>query len=454
MKISDLAPWQFVALFNPYRHFVFFGGIASGKTYTGAHFVIWHIVNHPEKTGLIAANDYNQLSQVTLREVIHWLNEYGFEFVVDCQPPPHWGAQKKFKKYQNIISVRSGKHIVHIFTRVLSDPNALRGLEFSWYWCDETRDATQYAHDIILSRLRESDYIKGLITTTTNGIDWMFNRFVRGMKKGDYAYGSMHVETYDSVKYGIIEEQFYNDILASYSPMMAQQELFAKHVNVNSGRAYYAASDKNKQCIPIDHNSTLIIGCDFNFSPAMCMWVVGQITDDGIHWFREFARLETSSREMIREIAMQFGDGFFYRIFGDASGGHGTTSNAGKTDYDQIGEELSELGVQHTIDYDQANPRVKDRVENVNRLLCDGLGNVRMTYDPNGCPNLDADFNIVGWKQTTREGKGKLDNGGDIQRTHASDAIGYAVFKLFPPRSRVALESGITSEHAKLLEAF
>lgn len=459
---ANLAPWQWVALNNPYDHFAMLCGISVGKTFTLAHFVIKMIVTYPTLTGLVAANSYDQLSQATLREVLYWLDHYGFEYVIDEIPPAEWGfTKKKFKSYRNILSVRVGPHIATIFTRVLADGDALRGIEFSWYALDETRDTPQNTHDIILSRLRESHIIKGLICTTTNGQDWCYERFVKNNRKGDRTYGSMHVSTREAVKEGIITQQFLDALLKSYSPQMVMQEIDALHVNVHTGRAYYAGTETNKRYrapwgleYP-DPDRPLILGCDFNFSPSPCVWEVMQMSPDGecVHIFDEFSELEIGTKEMIRKVAFKYRD-YFLQIFGDASGTKGTTSNMGKTDYDQMSEELMEMGIEHTIDVNPSNPLVKDRVENVNRLLCDGTGKHRLTYNPQTAPLFDADVQLVGWKFREGIGKAKLTGNGKTELTHATDGAGYALHKLFPPIRKMSIISSIQSEHASLRNAF
>lgn len=462
-----LAPWQAAAIYSPVVHLAMFGGVATGKTYTGAHFSIQQMLQHPESTGFVGANTYDQLSQASLRELFYWLDYYRLEWVIDCLPPDHWNyGGKKFKTYKNVLSVRHPltKQIVHAFTRVLAEGDPLRGIEFSWYWLDETRDTPQNTHDIILSRLRESEHIKGIITTTTNGSDWSWERF---KKNGDgKLYGCMHVPTLAAVEAGIITRAYYDTLLHSYSPLLAEQELFARHVNVKAGRAYYAASDFNRRRRPPwssksgapDISRPLVIGCDFNFSPAPCIWVVGQMgpyTDrcdwtNHIHWFGELSGVETSSRSMAKMLLGQY-PGFHYEIFGDASGGVGTTSNSGEHDYHQIAEELSEAGHTFTMDYDPRNPLVRDRVENMNAKYRNAAGSFQMTYDPDRCPNLDQDNRVVGWKATTQRGRGKLDDGGDNQRTHASDAAGYAVWKKLPPGKRGIYIEPTTSHLTQIL---
>lgn len=472
MPTARLAPWQAAVIYNPFDHFAFYGGVATGKTFTGSHFAISMIQNHAGMTGFIGANTYDQLSQATLREFFYWLEHYGYEFVVDRRPPDTWKTKRALKQYNNTVHVKnpSNNVVTCIFTRVLGDENPLRGIEFSWYWLDETRDTSEITHDVILSRMRETpDFMKGLITTTTNGEDWSYKRFVKS--NAGFSYGSMHVKTMESVKLGIISQKYYDTMRQSYSPLMALQELDAQHVNILGGKAYYAASDKNRRRIAPWGDSVptrdrpLVVGCDFNFNPAPCVWMVGQVgpnyySPDGkiffgdcIHWFGEISMNGVSSIDMTYQLLTMYPN-FFYQVFGDVSGGVGTTSNAGETDYHKIGQTLDESGAAYSIDYFQgdikSNPKVRSRVENMNSRFSNALGEIRQTYDPQKCPLFDGDVKMVGWKPATNAGRGRLDDGGDFQRTHASDGAGYAVYKLFPPNRITeiveSLPSGIRGE--------
>lgn len=448
MPQMRLAPYQAVSIFNPFKHFAMIGGIGCGKTHTGAAFSVIMLKKYPRLRGFVGANTYDQLSQATLIAFYAALDENGIEYVQDRQPPEHWGEPKKFKKYNNIISVRqrlaSGHFAVtYIFTRVLSKADALRGIEFSWYWIDESRDTPQYTHQVIMGRMRESDVIKGLVTTTPAGRDWVFTTFAQA-PRGQSDFGCLHARTVDAVNLGLISREYYELLLRSYDPLLAAQELDAQHVNTTGGRAYYAAGDRNRR-----HRSPwgtyhptpdrpLIVGCDFNFAPAPCVWVVGQLGEDRqgrrrIHWFREFANVATSTPDMVREVIGQY-PGFFLQFYGDASGTKGTTSNHGESDTIQIAQVCREENVLFGLDFDQSNPRVKNRVENVNRLCLNGMNEVTMTYNPDQCPLLDGDLDVVGWKKMTagRNVQGRLDDLGDHKRTHASDGAGYALWKLFP----------------------
>jgi phage terminase large subunit-like protein len=427
-------------------HFALLAAIATGKTFTGAHFAIKMFIEHPEKTGLIGANTYNQLSQATLAELFLQLDKYGLQYVVDRKPP--WKNARLFKSYENILSVRIGDKVAHAFTRVMSDSNALRGLNISWAWLDETRDTPQETHDVVLSRMRETKgFQKTLVTTTTAGEDWCWKRFYRDGDGVNFGYA--RAKTIQMVEAGILSQEFYDNMRRAYSPQMAAQELDAEFVSVLSGRAYYTADTDNYDENYEPSEYELFVGMDFNYSPAPCVWVVGQIDSQGVaHVFDEISGLEMPTTELARRLAKKYGD-YHLRIFGDASGNRGTTSNAGSTDYNQIAEVLSDAGVSFSIDVDQANPLVKDRVENVCRLLKDGAGDIVLKYDSNSCPYLHDDLRKVVWKN------GKVSGDGDVNLTHASDALGYALYKLMPPMAgRAQLGRGISGQFATITRQF
>ncbi len=457
---ARLTDYQGAVITNPYEHFAMLGGIATGKTFTGAHWSIARMLERPELTGLIGANTYDQLSQATLREMFYWLDHYGIEYVVDQRPPREWGLTRRvFKTYRNIMSCRIVPGIITtVFTRVMGDANPLRGTEFSWYWMDETRDTPNDTFKVILSRLRESpDYRRGLITTTTNGEDWAFEAFVTN--GGGKLRGCMHVPTRESVRCGVISQEFYDMLRSSYDPLFAAQELDAEHVDVLGGRAYYAFGRHNATTCPWGDAAPnparpLVIGMDFNYDPAPMLWTVGQMGPEGgafedtIHWFGEIAGRQKSTRQQTQNLIERYGTEFFYQCFGDASGGRGSTSTAGEHDYAQASEEFDEAGCGYTIDFDPANPRVIDRVQNMNRLAKNSLGKVSMTYDKQACPHLHADVRKVGWRKTLM-GKGKLDDKGDHNLTHASDAAGYAAWKLLPFARRGEYEAPISGSEAR-----
>ncbi len=189
-----------------------------------------------------------------------------------------------------------------------------------------------------------------------------------------------------------------------------------------SGRVYYAYDQKlhSDAAIELDGTLPIIVCCDFNVDP--CLWILCQSKGRTVEVFDEIALGPTGTVAMARELESRYGGhaaGFV--IYGDAAGR--ARSTTGKSDY----AILSEFGFR-----DQrvrgSNPRVKDRVNAVNSMLCSSSGEVRLTHHPR-CRYLKRDFETVSWSAAGAE----IDKR-SRDRTHATDALGYYVASEFPLR--------------------
>jgi hypothetical protein len=82
-----------------------------------------------------------------------------------------------------------------------------------------------------------------------------------------------------------------------------------------------------------------------------------------------------------------------------------------------------------------ANPPVKDRINCVNAVLRNYVGQHRLQIDPR-CKQLIKDFEQVCWKADPHGNPlAELDKS-DPLRTHASDAAGYFLVREFPMRAQ------------------
>jgi hypothetical protein len=429
--------WQNAAIYNPYTHFAFLGGIATGKSFTGTHFIIQHLLwDHPDLSGFIGANTYDQLSQATLKEFFYWLDYHEFKYVSGRRPPLDWGKQRTFKSYNNIVSVKTDYGVTPIYTRVLGDENPLRGNEFSVYWIDETRDTPRETHDVILSRLRESEFRKGIITTTPNGEDWTWERFIRD--SDGLTTGHMHIPTYESVKAGIITEQFYSDLEKMYTKQMADQELRAMHVNISKFPAYLNYTSDNE----LDSNPfaqagetmcphlPIVVAMDFNLSPMS--WALGQQHVDDFYFFDEIWLLNSHTQEaanLLVEKVKNHAPGIV--LAGDATSKAGQRAAAGKSDYDILCEILDRHAIKWVNRTPDSNPTIRDRVNNVNLKLRDSSAKIHLWHHSR-CTNIKRDLVRVSWKEGNTS---VLDQTTDGTLTHISDGIGYAISALSPIRA-------------------
>lgn len=178
------------------------------------------------------------------------------------------------------------------------------------------------------------------------------------------------------------------------------------------GQVYYAYSPDNQIDCEINPNYPLILCVDFNVDP--CIWEVAQNINGKVFVVDEIRRQNTNTEEMCRDYLTRYGKHSTI-VYGDSAGNsRGTRGNVGQSDY----VIMSEMGLRRQV-LKKANPRVKDRVNAVNGMLCNAKGERKLFHHPR-CVELKKDFQKIVWN-------GDEINKKDILRTHATDGLGYFI---------------------------
>ena len=412
---------------------LFVGGVGSGKTFVGARKALHKALKNPKTLGLIAANTHTQLNQSTLVELWDALTELGFfegeDYVVNKRPPDSWKIRSRFARHSGVITMRNGAQMV---TRSLFNWRPILGLTLGWAWIDEARDADKRAFHAVLSRLRckKAKKRQVLITTTPNGFDWLYDFFEAEPAKKSCLkkFRKYHIaRTVDNSKN--LPKEYLNVLLSSYDKNMAGQELDGQWVDVFSGRAYYAferAIHVSNEAT-FDKNIPIYLCCDFNVSPMT--WIIAQkkkggVSKKGILHQKEVLVVvdqvvinTSSTQEALKEFLSRGYDRNKTVVFGDAAGHHSTTISDYVT--------LMNGGIRD-IRVPKTNPAVLDRVAAVNGKLQNANSELGILINPK-CAALIEDLVRVGFKPGTR----RL-NKTDPKLTHASDALGYCVMRLWP----------------------
>lgn len=230
---------------------------------------------------------------------------------------------------------------------------------------------------------------------------------------------------------------------------------------VANGNVYKSFSKyRNVRPLAFDPRRPLVWSMDFNVDP-MCS-VFAQWHEETtrtthldnkmlihVNVLGEMCLPNSSTMEMCEEFvnrtaqyrAQLNGRPIQVRIYGDRSGQSRKT--VGDTDYVAIREFFrSHPGYSVTMHLSKANPAVKDRVNAVNAMCCNALGEVRTHFDP-ACEELIKDMLQVQWKRdSSGNTTGQIDKS-DQSRTHASDAYGYFIEKQFGLKSRAGGHSGV-----------
>ena len=221
---------------------------------------------------------------------------------------------------------------------------------------------------------------------------------------------------------------YYARLESSYDPKFYQQEVMGEYLNSRADRVYHcfnAAANVSRK--KYDPGKLLLWSLDFNVAPMSS--VVLQQDGDRLFVIDEIVLERATTEEACLEFENRYRrhEGGL-EIFGDASGRNMHTT--GTNDYTTVQNALYKAGFRGMkLRVPTRNPAVMERINKVNAMLTNALGEVRLEIDPE-CRELIKDFEQVLFKPDS----GVIDKTRDPRRTHASDALGYAVWELFGPR--------------------
>ena len=231
------------------------------------------------------------------------------------------------------------------------------------------------------------------------------------------------------------------------------EELLAQFEDALSHRAYYSYSDSNMMDGDFDPEYPLVVTADFNISPMA--WLIGQQYGDGssdtAHVLKEIVVKDTNTSDQCQVITDEidrmlpgYMDRVRLKVYGDASGGTRATRQGAPSDIRIMQKHFGNLQMTDaSFHFDKTNPLQKDRVAAVNRML----SNVettgcrqRLFIDPT-CKELLRDLRQVVWQSDSNKNTRFVLDKSDPDRTHASDALGYWIYKEFGWRGEIGFQS-------------
>ena len=462
----DAMPAQYRFLRSSAKFAGLFGGIGSGKSHVGCLWALAKALRNPRCLGLIGANSYRQLKDATLRT---------FEILL-----AHYGVGYRFNRSADMVfRLDNGAEIL---CRSMDSYDLLRGVELGWFYLDELRETRFEAWQVVKGRLRsqEVDRLEGRVTSSPNGFDWIYDEFVR--KPADPATATAYANhraffarTADNKH---LPPDYVAALLASYDPLLAEQELDGRFVNIAQGRIYHAfdrsahVTDR-AELLP---GEPLLWSLDFNVTPMTA--IIAQLeplacgtgapacagTAEGgcathapaIRVIDELWLTHSNTLAMCEA----FGEWLAERGEGRGSGGEGSRdtatpvpsldprpptlvplfvhgdaagnsrSTAGTSDYAIIREAFPHAA----LCVGTSNPARRDRYNAVNHALRDAQGRVRLRIHPR-CRHLIEDLEQCVYQPGTN-----MPDTSNPLRGHISDALGYLVAKLMPAgRSALAV---------------
>lgn len=409
---------NFLYLDKKFKAFV--AGFGSGKTWVGCASMCRHFWEHPKINQGYFAPTYP-----TIRDIFFpTIEEVAFE----------WGLTVDIKESNKEVHFYEGNiYRGTTICRSMDKPATIIGFKIGHALVDEIdvlpKAKAYLAWRKIIARMRYNvdGVLNGIdVTTTPEGFKFVYEQFVKlVLLKPELAnmYGIIQASTYDNEKN--LPDNYVESMLLSYPEELIKAYLMGQFVNLNSGTVYNQFDSNLNHSDEIEKTGEpLFIGMDFNVGK---MSAIIHVKRNNLPIAVKEIVNAYDTPDMIRRIKEQFYlyDGNDYRksreiyIYPDASGDSRKSVNASKTDI----QLLKDAGFKIIVN--SANPPVKDRINSMNAMFLNAMGERRYLVNTKMCPTYTENLQQQTWSDN---GEPDKTAGND----HTNDAAGYFIVKDFP----------------------
>lgn len=406
-------------------------GRQSGKTTAGIRKLLWKPLQREEDTRW--ATYWHVLQTYSAAEVAF---ERFNRFI-----HPHKESLVKYKNESERRIELIGKN--NIFFKSGQNFEDLRTESLDGGIIDEARQQKKELLSMVMFPMLSKSKGWMDVMSSPNGFDWLYD--LKKEKETDPSWNVIHAPSTEAWWWTPEEIA---EAKKNMTDLEFRQEIMAEFVNLRTGKAYPSFSEKNyanscpfMQDKPWSPYHSIVLGMDFNLSPMS--WTFGQLSAEQWWWFDQIHLAGSHTLQAAHELR----DRVFmlralgYRgtpeliLCGDATG-KATQRSSNQSDYDIVKQVLQSAGITFRDETPEANPSIKDRVNAVNIKCMNAVGEVQLWVNPQTCPHLVKDLERVAWKEGSDF---VLDPGPKKDLGHASDSIGYPIYKLTPPKGVIGI---------------
>lgn len=409
---------RFLAMSHKFKAYV--AGFGSGKTWVGCGGICKGMWEHPRINQGYFAPTYPQIRDIFYPTV----EEVAFD----------WGLKVQINESNKEVHFYAGRQYRGTtICRSMEKPATIVGFKIGNALVDELDVMpalkAQQAWRKIIARMRYK--VAGLrngidVTTTPEGYKFVYQQFVKAVRdKPELAalYGLVQASTFDNE--ANLPDDYIPSLLASYPPELIKAYLRGHFTNLTSGTIYHQFDRRLNNCTDEERpGEPLFIGMDFNVGK---MAAIVHVKREGLpRAVRELVKVYDTPA-MIKRIQEEFWryEGGRYvasrqiYIYPDASGDSRKSNCASLTDIAQ----LRKAGF--SVIVNASNPPVKDRINSMNAMFCNALGERRYLVNVQRCPVYTESLEQQVWDKNGEPDK-KADN------DHPNDGGGYFIVKDYP----------------------
>jgi len=393
-------------------------GTGGGKTAIGALWLMNEVEQWPEEKWMVLAPTYKILSRATVPMLIDTFKNTSCEgaFVGNEYRLPDGGL---------------------IYCLSADNEQGIEGGQVRGAWLDEAGQMTLKAWIALQGRLGLKKG-RALLTTTPYAVNWLKRDFLdRYSRDKDPDY---YVRRWSSILNPIYPKEEYERAKRTLPLPIFQMRYDAMFTQLEGRIFTEFDADYNVRPCSYDRNKAVIVGSDFNVNPMA--WILCHSYGDHLEVFDELYLRDTTTQRSLDVLSSRYPDhAAGWQFYGDATG-RARNTRASDSDYIQIKSDPRFIEMGRTCHYPKANPVRADRFAACNAMFRSAAGDRRCFVDP-GCENLITDLESRFYKLGSMD----PDDTGDLG--HPTDALGYAIYKLFPVRiPRVKGSKTITSTAA------
>lgn len=401
------------------RNALFLGGRGCGKTACLALYSLQASQRGKSGRALVGANNPDQIHQIVVPAIMKLFDQCGLQYTWGSDPP--W-YQSAFPHHYNILSVETGYQMA---CRSMFDyDRSVRGLECSDLLMDEIRDMEPEAIDVAQACLRgfgENYWVRCF--STPNGKDpVIWKRWIKNPAP------DTEVVTATSYDNPFLPKSFAEGLKNQLSTDLYRQEVLGEILDMNIGRVYLFTEQNVSENIPDEQPTSIVFSLDFNVQPMGGVLLYWYEKTKSFYQFDEvFVRSDATTKAGCDQAKEKVKKCKYPNIpfwfMGDEAGS--ARSTKGVSDIQLMKNCLNGRCLN-----DGSKPRIIDRINSCNCLLSPMSGAARLIMHPK-CEQTILDMETMRWQEDKRETEKN-----DIERSHWSEALGYAVYRLCPVKGK------------------